>query len=271
MVDVLTPAIPSDLATEAPAALLTDEQVISFVIRGYVALPTELPASFHATVYDEITRLLAGQADNPGDAILDLVPALRQVWGQPSVRGALSSLLGADYRMNAHRHCHVSPPGMRSQSWHQDGTNQRHNQIRTVLGFYYPQEVTAAMGPTVVMPGTHFRNAPTDQMATYANLRDQVVLTVPAGTVVLAHYDIWHAGTRNESDRTRYMRKFLFDRVSEPVTPSWRHDPTSASEQLGRLTFEKACACSQSDHYKERNLRHALWDHLTGALPEGAL
>jgi hypothetical protein len=247
--------------------LLSDQDVVSFIIRGYLVVQTDLPLSFHATVYDDIAAPLADRPDNPGNAILELVPALGQVWSHPRVRGALISLLGADYRMNAHRHCHVSPQGMHSQSWHQDGVNQRHHQICTVLGFYYPQEVTAELGPTVVLPGTHFRNAPTDQMATYANLRDQVLLTVPAGTVVLAHYDIWHAGTRNEGDRTRYMCKFLFDRISEPTAPSWRHDPQTAHQELARLTFEKACACSQSDHYKERLLRYEMWDHLMGTEP----
>jgi hypothetical protein len=264
MVDTALRATP-DTAPSATPELLTDGEVISFIIRGYMVVQPDLPPAFHAAVYDDIATLMAGRPDNPGNAILDLVPALGEVWSRPRIQGALISLLGADYRMNAHRHCHVSPPGMHSQSWHQDGVNKRHHQIRTVLGFYYPQEVTAELGPTVVLPGTHFRNAPTDQMATYANLRDQVLLTVPAGTVVLAHYDIWHAGTRNEGTRTRYMCKFLFDRVSEPTAPSWRHDPDTVGQELSRLTIEKACMCSQSDHYKERLLRREMWAHLTGA------
>lgn len=264
MIDSTLQAMPAGTEEAAPV-LLSDSDVITFIIRGYLVVQTDLPAAFHSSVYDEITAVLADRSGNPGDAILDLVPALRQVWDHPLVRGALVSLLGTEYRMNAHRHCHVSTPGMRSQSWHQDGLNMRHHQVPTLLGFYYPQEVTPELGPTVVLPGTHFRNAPTDQMATYANLRDQVVLTVPAGAVVLAHYDIWHAGTRNEGDRTRYMCKFLFDRASEPVSASWRHDPAAARQELSRLIFEKACTCSQSDHYKERLLRQQLWDYLSGA------
>ena len=95
--------------------------------------------------------------------------------------------------MSGHRHCHINPVGSRSQSWHQDGVNQRHHQIRTVLAMYYPQDVSSDLGPTMVVPGTHFRNTPTDQMATYTNFRDQVALTVKAGTVAITHYDIWSA------------------------------------------------------------------------------
>lgn len=240
--------------------LLTDDQIISFVIHGYHILEVDFPDGINEMVYDEISQL----ENNPGDGILDAVPKLYQVYDHPQVRGALVSLLGKDYQMSGHRHCHINPPGSRSQSWHQDGVNQRHHQVRTVLAMYYPQDVTMDLGPTVIMPGTHFRNAPTDFMATYANLRDQVTLTVKAGTIAITHYDIWHAAARNIGDRNRYMLKFLFNRVSDPVEPSWNHDPEKVASLTSRFAFERACQCSQSDHYKERGLRHKMWNHLLG-------
>jgi hypothetical protein len=240
--------------------LLTDDEVISFIIRGYHIVEPDLPPGLNEAIDEELGQL----TENPGDAILDRVPKLYQVYDHPKVRGALISLLGEDVKMNSHRHCHVNLPGSRSQSWHQDGVNQRHHQLRTVLAMYYPQEVTPELGPTVLMPGTHFRNAPTDRMATYTNFREQVALTVKAGTVAITHYDIWHAASENRGNRTRYMLKFLFSRGSEPKAPSWNHDPETAAVLMSRFSFEKACACSQSDHYKERRLRREMWDHLLG-------
>jgi hypothetical protein len=240
--------------------LLNDDQIVTFIIRGYHLVETDLGQGFNEAVYEELGQLQT----NPGDAIVERVPKLQRVFDHPPVRGALISLLGEDMSMNRHRSCRVNLPGTRSQSWHQDGLNQRHHQIKTVLAMYYPQEVTADMGPTVLMPGTHFRNAPTDRMATYADFREQVVLTVPAGTVAITHYDIWHAASANRSDRVRYMLKFLFSRGSAPTGPSWCHDPQKAAAALPRLGTEKACACSQSDHYKERALRRELWNHLLG-------
>lgn len=239
---------------------LTDDELISFIIRGYYIVEADFPEGFNEAIYQELGEL----TENPGDAILDRVPKLYQVYEHPRVRGALVSLLGDDYKMNSHRHCHVNPPGTRSQAWHQDGTNQRHHQLRTVLAMYYPQDVTSELGPTVLMPGTHFRNAPTDRMATYANFREQMALTVKAGTVAITHYDIWHAASANRGDRTRYMLKFLFSRGSEPEGPSWSHDPANAATLSRRFAFERACACSQSDHYKERGLRLEMWNHLIG-------
>jgi hypothetical protein len=241
--------------------LLTDDEVVSFIIRGYHVVETDFPPGFHQAICEELGRL----DENPGDAILQRVPQLQQVYDHPRVCGALVSLLGEDVQMNGHRHCHVNRPGTRSQSWHQDGVNRRIHQVRTVLAMYYPQDVTPDMGPTVLLPGTHFRNAPTDRMATYANFREQVILTVKAGTVAITHYDIWHAASANTSEKTRYMLKFLFSRQSEPTGPSWRHEPENDAIARRRFTFEKAVACSQSDHYKERGLRQEMWDHLIGA------
>ena len=88
---------------------------------------------------------------------------------------------------------------------------------------------------------------------------------MPAGTVAITHYDIWHAASANTSDKMRYMLKFLFDRTEEPSAPSWKHDPVLAAEAQNRLVFERSIMCSQSDHYKERGLRQEMWRHLLGA------
>jgi len=254
----------------AEACLLSDDEVLAFVVRGYHLVRPELPAGFDA----EVCAAIEGLKANPGNKILDAVPLLHQVYGHPQVRGALASLLGPDYHMNGHRHLHTNLPGSRSQGWHQDGTNVRHHQVRTVLGMYYPQTVTPEMGPTVVMPGTHFRNAPTDRLQTYANLRGQVALTVEAGTVAITHYDIWHAATLNRADRPRHMLKFLFDRVSPPTAPSWNHDPAQAEMAAPRRLHEMVGAQGYcSDYYKEWELRQEMWNWLCGAgvpVPPGA-
>jgi hypothetical protein len=252
--------------------LLTDAEVMHFVNHGYHLVEPDLPPGLHESIYEACSRL----EPNPGNGIYDAIPTLREVYEHPKVRGALISLLGEDMQMNAHRHLHTTPARhLHSQTWHQDGTNVRHHQIRTVLAMYYPQEVTPENGPTVVLPGSHFRNAPTDRMATYANIRGQVFLTVKAGTVAITHYDIWHAATLNRSDRPRHMLKFLFDRKSEPVHPSWNHDPVHGREIGQRLISEMVGPPSgyTSDFYKEWELRKKMWNWLLGEeeqVPAGA-
>jgi predicted dehydrogenase len=238
--------------TSETPVLLCDDEVITFIIRGYLILEPVFPAGFNEAIHAATSELFARVK---GRLNLDDIPQVQQVWTHPLVRGALISLLGSDYRMNVHRRCHVSRPGMPSQFWHQDDINQRHHQVRTILAFYYPQDVTPELGPTVVLPGTHFRNAPTDRLATYANLRDQVLLTVKAGTVVLAHYDIWHAGTRNEGSKPRFGFRFRSIGLASPrprvgiTIPSWPRDRAVACSRrlqahVLRLMASKRSFCA---------------------------
>ncbi|MCU7725975.1 phytanoyl-CoA dioxygenase family protein [Actinoplanes sp. KI2] len=234
--------------------LLSDEQVLDFVVNGFHVVRPTLPNEFHDDVYRRLEPHF-------GTAVLDKVPSVAAVYDDPAVQGAVVSLLGVNARLNAHHNLHVSGPV--SQYWHQDSRNRRHHQLWRLFAMYYPQTVTAEMGPTVIVPGSYLRNAPTDALATYGNISGQVALTVPAGSVVLAHFDIWHAGSANRSSTTRYMVKLLFDRVSRPTAPSWRTDPAKAAELAARRLNEgMAVRCSPSDKIKERLLRFQLWNYL---------
>ena len=244
--------------------LLTDEQVASFITHGYLIVVPDFPHGFNESICNELDVELT--ADNPMNSILERIPKLSKVYDHPKVRGVLISLLGEKFQMKEHRHCHKNSPGTRSHSWHQDCENLRHHQIKYILAFYYPQTVTSDMGPTALVPGTHFRNAPSDRMATYGNFREQVVTTVTAGTVVFAHYDIWHAATANTSNKTRYMLKFIFNQESEYKGPHWNHTPKNLAK-VKEIFGIKVCDSAQSDHYKESNLRTEMWNHLLNKRP----
>jgi ectoine hydroxylase-related dioxygenase (phytanoyl-CoA dioxygenase family) len=181
------------------------------------------------------------------------------------VRGAMASILGADYTMSAHRHCHYRKPGSPGGHWHQDSVNVRHHQIHTILGMYYPQDVTEELGPTVVLPGTQYHNTPSTLMASYVNFKSQVPLTVSRGTVAITHYDIWHAWMPNKSSQNRRMLKFLFNRASEPEEPSWNHDPDyTFNPNPFSLPID-----GQSEAYKHRRLWRSVWDWMRGKPGEG--
>lgn len=257
---------PAPTTTQASAApiLLTDAQVEKFVIDGYTLVHTNFPDSFHASICEQIDAAFAKVGKNPGDDILDLVPDLHKVYADPHVRGALISLLGHDYTMNAHRHCHYTKPGERGGHWHQDGLNARHHQIPVVLGMYYPQDVTEDMGPTVVLPGTQYHNTPSSQMGSYMNFKSQVALSVEKGTVAITHYDIWHAWMPNRSNGNRRMLKFLFNRASDPTTPTWNHDP---NYRFSPAPFSLPID-GQSEAYKHRVMWRSVWDWLHGEHPE---
>jgi len=68
-------------------------------------------------------------------------------------------------------------------------------------------------------------------------------------------------------DGSTQRLRFLFTCDSELKAPNWDHDPAKAAALMHRFTFEKACACSKSDHYKESGLRMGMWNHLCGIQP----
>ena len=203
--------------------LLDDQAMRDFVVNGYATVLTDLPADFHASIARQAEPL---GVDGLGkDKILACIPDLFEVFNRPAVRGVLASVLGHSYVMYRHRHCHASSPSdpndlrfPAKKHFHQDGASG-HHRLRTVFAFYYPQDVTADMGPTAIIPRSQYYST---AEASYAC--PGLPLTCRAGTVTIAHLDTWHGGTVNYSTRRRFLMKFLFQRMDEPQEPSWRSE-----------------------------------------------
>ena len=145
--------------------------------------------------------------------------------------------------------------------WNDRGHYRSHKPNWVVL-FYYPQEVRLPLGPTEVLPGSQYWTTdfekpdgtwyrgdavdkhadPDDFSQDDLSARDRRIqevvdslgiptvtrqkLELPPGRVVLAHYDIFHRGTRRApeiADR-RFMYKFYYFRTEDPAAPTWRHE-----------------------------------------------
>ena len=197
--------------------LLNDEQMSAYVRDGYVTVQADYPAAFHASIFRQIKTVLETEG-NPKGNIMSRVPALQDIVDHPHVVGALTSILGPDYYMESvGGHCHFNEPGNRSVErgrLHRDGFLFLQHRTRWMMLKYYPQDVTADMGPTAVVPGVHYNNVAPD-------VDIEVPMCGPAGTVILVHYDVWHRATPNRSDKNRYMLKFHVARMEEPDAPSW--------------------------------------------------
>ncbi len=194
---------------------LDDHAMQGFIRDGYAVVQPELDADFHQHVFDSIDHVFETEG-NPGNNLMARISAIGEVWSDPAVDGAMASILGNGYYMHPHRHIHYRPPGGEGQTLHKDGFSKRRHRTRWTLAMYYPQETTLEMGPTALVPGSHYFNT-----AEAGTAREEMALPVPAGSVAIVDYDIWHRGTANESDRKRYMVKFLFVRMEEPPSPSW--------------------------------------------------
>ena len=205
-----------------PSNLLNDQAMQDFIINGYLVLkPQSVNEAFHQDAYSRLAAMIESHG-NPGNDLLEQAPYINEVLTDPVVTGALTSLIGHNHIVDRHCACHDWGPGSDAQGWHKDyplGGNLRYHRTRSLLLFYYPQEVSPPMGPTAILPGTQY----------YTEVRPDLPglnLHAEAGTVVITHYEVWHRATANTSDRMRFMLKFLYTRTEEPSEPTWNHtDP----------------------------------------------
>ena len=214
----------------------------TFASRGFVRLDAVVPAPLNAQFLEELERTF-GLREVNGDSTVPAVPAgteidrafgpaqtLGQIMRLPHVKGAIESLVGPNSLLD-HHFIHVLPPASvieasgrvaNAQHLHQDSTIDVRKAFDVQL-FYYPQEITEDMGGTRYLPGSHLRIVNEAAIARYQNVRGQQHVVCPAGTVFLMHHGIWHGGSINRSDQTRYLYKLRLN----PTVPQVRLWDTS--------------------------------------------
>ena len=151
--------------------LLDDNQMAHFLRDGFVVLePDGLGDDFHAAMYDaacqvhDEARAIGGDSNHLqtiGDNLRARIPDLDRLLVDPTVHGALTSVLGEDYILHPHHFVHESSAD--DQGFHQDGNlpwndraHYRTHRPNWAMLFYYPQRVTDDNGPTEVLPGTQY-------------------------------------------------------------------------------------------------------------------
>ena len=205
--------------------LLTDEQMRKFITDGYLILNTDFSDAFHQGLMEQLNYVYTHEG-NPGNNLLPRIPDVQKVFDHPTVRGALTSVLGPDYMLHAHRHGHYNAAD-KAGGWHKDSywgyRRIRNHHPWWAMIMYFPQHTPVELGPTGIMPGT--QNYETRTFLTDDH-QEEAVASGQAGTFALIHYDIWHRSTANLLGKERYMLKFEFMRTTAPVSPSWDSQET---------------------------------------------
>ena len=253
--------------------LLSDQQMQRFIVDGYILVRAEFSEPVHETIYGQLETVFAEQG-NIGNNILPRIPLIQRVFGHPALVGALTSLLGPDYTMNPHRHCHLNPPGSSGQTWHKDcyvfDHNIRQPRFRWLLALYYPQDVSPDMGPTGLLPGRQYYDRVSNPDASRTTEEAQG-LCGPAGTVALVHFDAWHRAMANTSAHKRYMLKFQFARLAEPRQPTWNctdpvwEPPAGAERLVWRDVWQWLGGRTTADTAADTVLDEGVWDDLHAA------
>jgi hypothetical protein len=172
-------------------------------------------------------------AFNPGNNAVPRINALRQVLELEQVSEAVESILGPRAKLHPHRQILRAAPGLGAdqlwhESWHQESffgfpSSSRSHFPHWLILLYFPQDTSLDMGPIELLPGSHFFSLRLHQAQAGWNasnymgsLVDPIPITCKAGTIVLAHYDIWYRILFNRSSETRYIVKFLYVRMEMP-------------------------------------------------------
>ena len=150
---------PSNMNAHDLLHRLSDEEMRRYLTEGYLVLKSGLPQDVHDHIRDRCEEIFS-TTGNPSNEILEMNPVLRLVFADPVVKGALISILGDGYFMHPHRHCHQNRSGTPAQANHKDSyeedVNVHHHRSRWAMAMYYPQDVTADMGPTGVTSGSQY-------------------------------------------------------------------------------------------------------------------
>ena len=281
--------------------LLTTDQMASFVARGFLQLDAAVPDDINQQALAELPLLFRTWLDEfrgvslgaqPAQADLDdgqQLPrsgttlseayAAGSAFGRlvrvPVIAGAIQSLVGTDPVVD-HHFVHIKASGdQHAQGLHCDAIVDDGPAFDIQL-FWFPHDVSPGEGGTRFVPGSHLRRVNMDDVARYHHLAGEHYFSGPAGTVIIFHQGLWHAGAPNRGGRDRVMGKLRLN----PTVAQVRLWDTSDLEPRNRADdhmFARmepgmvASALRRSEPWYEPSVhrletvqRARLWRYLTG-------
>lgn len=107
---------------------------------------------------------------------------------------------------------------------------------------FYLNDIDIPLGPTNFVPGSHLSGSKPNGQRMWNGQKERSILC-NAGDVVIFRSEVWHRGTANTSDRTRYLLQvhYSYRMITQKYPPylnRFQFDPTileAASERQMRL------------------------------------
>lgn len=203
--------------TSAVAPTLTDGEVLAFCKDGYLLCEAVVP--------DEINRWVTAFIEERGHLpLLEEPRFVEHVLLNPQAAGAVRCLLGRGFALPVNMANHRVESPQPAQGWHCDGGSRMGYEVNHLQVFYYPQETPAELGPTEVLPGSHFLFSLQSGMGHYDRVHGAVLSSAPAGSIFLTAYNIWHRRSRSTRPGLRHMLKYCYWRMAPPAR-DWIVDP----------------------------------------------
>ena len=191
---------------------LTDTQVLEFCKNGFLLLENVVPDAINQQAIAYLNEHPVGEPT----AILFEDWFVDNVICNPAAAGAVRSLLGKNFAMpNLMSNHRVQTPAP-AQNWHRDGGSQYGHELHYLQVFYYPEACTVEMGPTELLPGSHFLFSHSTYMGHYGNIRGAFKAAAPAGSIFLTIYSIWHRRSASTAPGLRNLLKYNYWRTAAP-------------------------------------------------------
>lgn len=150
--------------------------------------------------------------------LVDKDPLFEICFTHPRILAAMAHVLKSDFKLSS-LNARFALPGEGLQHLHADwGGAVAPGEYEVCNSIWLLDDFTEANGATRVVPGSHnLGKMPRDVMADPKGTHpDEVLLTAPAGTVVIFNSHTWHGGTLNRTDKPRRAMHSYFTRRHNP-------------------------------------------------------
>ncbi len=220
---------------------LTTREMAQFVADGFLRFDALIPDEINDAVVEELAplekskigQILGQPTDEAGPPRPESLTPLSQCYPEPSVlgrflrlpevQGIIHSLVGPDPLFD-HDFGHRLPAGSGyEQHLHVDAVIDDRDPAFDVQLFYYPRAVEPGAGGTRMVPGSHLRRTRAEGVSRYQHLVGEQQYAGPAGTLMVFHQGLWHAGQPNPSDADRWMYKIRLN-PTVPQVRLWNTD-----------------------------------------------
>jgi len=219
--------------------LLNSRQMATFAARGFLRFDALIPPEVNERAMREIDgHVPSAAAGTPLSQCYPAPSALGEILRSPQIAGLIYSLVGPEPLFD-HQYVHVREPRQdAAQQLHGDSTIDLRMHFDMQL-MYFPHDITLDMGGTLLVPGSHFRRINESDVGRYQNIKGQIAMVCPAGTILVLHHGIWHCGRQNISERRRYMFKVRLNPTVRQMC-LWNTDDLDASVNQPRPIFSDA-------------------------------
>lgn len=258
-----------------------------FVANGFIRFDAIVPADVNERGIAEMQRLEAERfapdglkpphTGTPLDECYPPPSAIGDYLRLPQIRAIIESFVGPNPTFDHDWTHHIHPHASYVQPLHVDAITDSADPTFDVQLFWYPHDVKPGEGGTRFVPGSHLRRVRSSGLDRYHHIAGEQQFAGPAGTVVVFHHGLWHAGQPNPGDGHRWMHKVRLN----PQVPQVRLWNTADLDEFqnppsdhifARVQADSVASVfrtmhpwtSVTDSRNEQVQRSKLWRYLTG-------